>query len=470
MIYTLAGALPMASGIILLPFYSDLPVEIFGAMSVYFSFSLLVQILVTYSFDASLYVNYHEFKNQPDKLSAFISSAFILILLISLSTGFLLAIIGNWVFSTFFTEQAILFYPFGILSVAIGIFQSLQKVNNSLLQTQQKPVLFFWFNLLSFGLIAGCTIVGLQLFPESLWGPIAGKLVATLVSAAWVLGFIFRQFGIHFNWRLLKTTFSYNNSTLIYQVQQWVINFFDRPFILLFLPLATLGVYDLGLKCLMALEFVLAGLNATFTPKVLAIAMGQKEKGSTVEINRYYHGLTAVAILLVSASIFVFPFLIEFLFTKPGYQQAVPLLPFLAIIYLFRCMRLYVAIPYSAVKYTKPLPFFYMIVLIFKIGLMYLLIGRYGIYGVIASTWLSYIVEIIILYLGIKNKFAFKINFAKMVIAPLSVSIMILTLEPFFGQAYQNVLHGFYVMVATGVLIWAFRNEIKVFRFSKLLN
>lgn len=461
----------MASAIILLPFYGEyLSPEAMGALSIYFGFSLLVQILVTYSFDASLYINYHEFKNEPAKLSSFISSAFILILLISLITGLLLAFIGDWFFSKMFTKDDILFYPFGLLSVATGIFQALQKVNNTLLQTQQKPTLFLWFNLLSFSLIAGFTIVGLYLFPESLWGPIAGRLVATLISAAWVLGFIFRQFGFYFNWQLLKTTFAFNNSTLVYQVQQWVINFFDRPFILLFLPLATLGVYDLALKCLMAVEFVLVGLNSTFTPKVLGIALAQKEKGSTIEINRYYHGLTAVAMLLVSASIFIFPWVIEIFFKKPGYQQAVPLLPYVAIIYLFRCMRLYVAIPYPALKYTKPLPVFYLVVLLVKVGLMYLLIGRYGIYGVIVSTWLSYILEIIILYFGIRKKFTFKINFAKMVVAPLSLAILILILEPIFGQAYQNALHGFYMMVTVVMLAWAFRNESKVFQLTKIFK
>ena len=147
----------MASAIILLPFYSKLPVSIFGALAIYFSFSLLVQIIVTYSFDSSLYINFHEFKNDPKKLSSFISSAFLFILLISTVTGLILAFIGDWVFAHVFSKEEILFFPFGTLSVATGIFQALLKVNNSLLQTQEKPILFLWANLLSFSLIASLT-------------------------------------------------------------------------------------------------------------------------------------------------------------------------------------------------------------------------------------------------------------------------------------------------------------------------
>jgi O-antigen/teichoic acid export membrane protein len=453
--------MPMASAIILLPFYSKLPVEVFGALSIYFSFSLLVQILVAYSFDASFYINYHEFKNEPTKLAAFISSAFILILMVSLGSGLVLSILGNWIFSMVFTRQEILFYPFGLLSVATGIFQALQKVNNSLLQTQQKPTLFFWSNLLSFSMIAGFTIIGLYLFPESLWGPIGGRLVAMVISAAWVLYLIFQRFGFHFDWELLKTTLPFNNTSLIYQVQQWFINFFDRPFILLFLPLATLGVYDLALKCLMAIEFIISGLNSTIHPKALGMMAAQEKMGSTIEINRYYHGLTAMAMLLVASSIFVFPWIIKIFFARPGYHEAIPLLPFLAIIYLFRCLRLLVAAPYSALKYSKPLPIIYLIVLLIKLGAMYLLVEQFGIYGIIASTVVSNVIEILILYLVIRKKFAFRINIAKMIMAPLSLAIMILVFEPIFGMQYGNWLHGFYMLIAGGMLGWVYRNEIK---------
>ncbi len=306
----------MASAIILLPFYSKLPVEIFGALSIYFSVSLLVQIFVTYSFDSSLYINFHDYKQDPKKLKAFISSAFIFILLLSLISGLTLAFLGNWIFTSLFKEEEILFYPFGLLSVATGIFQALLKVNNSLLQTQEKPTVFLLSNVLSFSLIAGLTIAGLYLFPESLWGPIGGKLIASLLSGAWVLSYIFRQFGFHFIWQLLKTTFSFNNTSVIYQLQQWFINYYDRFFLLLFISIGSLGVYDLALKCMLAIEFVLTGLNSSFYPKVLGIVAMQKEKHNTIETNRYYHGLTAMAMLLVSASIFVFPIIIEFVFTK----------------------------------------------------------------------------------------------------------------------------------------------------------
>ena len=76
MMYTISGALPMAAAIILLPFYLTLPTEIYGAYALYLAFSVLVQILTTYSFDTGIYVFYHDFKKDPDKLNLYISSVF----------------------------------------------------------------------------------------------------------------------------------------------------------------------------------------------------------------------------------------------------------------------------------------------------------------------------------------------------------------------------------------------------------
>ncbi len=115
------------------------------------------------------------------------------------------------------------------------------------------------------------------------------------------------------------------------------------------------------------IELSVSGFNSSFFPKVLGIVALQTEKKTTPEINRYYNGLTAVTILLVGLCIFCFPLLITLLVTKTGYLAAVPLrIPFLAVTYLLRAMRFYVAMPYGALKYAKPLPMFYLVIVSIK--------------------------------------------------------------------------------------------------------
>ncbi len=471
-VYTVAGALPMASAIILLPFYVGyLPTQVYGALSLYLAFSLFVQILVAYSFDSSTYIHYHEYKGDFKKLSAFISSAFVFMLLIGVAVGIVLVVLGDLLFDLIFEDQRISFYPFGLMSVAIGIFQALFRVYSNILQSRERPVLFLRSNLLLFMLIAGLTIAGLYVFPETLIGPVGGRMVASLVVACWALYRIFGEFGFHFNYTLLKSTFGFNHYAFIYQIQQWVINYIDRFLMLFFLPLSSIGVYDFAIKCLIVIEFIMNGLHSSFYPKVVSVITAQSVKGSTPELNRYYHGLTAVVMIMVCAGIFVLPFLINFQFdNNKGYHEAVQYFPFIAIVLVIKSMRLYFSAPYGILKFTKPLPLIYTVISVIKIGGILLLVTPFGIYGIIASTLISTAIEILLLEYVLQKRFRFEYNRFKIIIAPLVLFLVVLLFEPTLGRSHPLLIHLMYIAIVGGFLLWVYRNELKLLNFTKMLR
>lgn len=471
-IYTIAGALPMASAIILLPVYVKyLPTDVYGELALYMSFALLVQILVTYSFDTSIYNYFHDFKHNEKQVRIFISSVFSFILVVSLVAVVIFSLVGGWVFAN--VSKNMTFYPYGMLSVVTGVFQAVFKVNNSLQQTQEKATSFLVNNLISFSLIAAFTIVGLTFFPNALIGPIAGRLIAVAISGVWVLISIYRQHGVHLDLPLIKSTFDYNHPSLLYQIMQWVNLTFDRYLLAPFINLTAVGVYDFASKCLQAVDFILAGLYSSFFPKVLGITALQKEKKMTTEINRYYNGLTAVTILMVTLSIFAMPIALRFLiqwFGKTQYLEVIRWIPFIGVTYLLRSMRYYVALPYAALKYSKPLPFFYLLIVSSKILGMILLIPRYGIQGVIIATWIGYGVEIVTLYFGASKKFEIVFNVFKLVVAPAVLAIVIIILEPLLAKEQETLVHAGYILLGLALLTWAYRNEVKVFQWSKILK
>jgi O-antigen/teichoic acid export membrane protein len=455
----------MASQIILLPFYLNyLSPAMLGVFSIYTGFSLLVQIFATYSFDSSIYTFFHDYKNDPRKLNIFLSSSFNFILIVGLVISLILSFVGPWIFDQLFSNGRISFYPYGFVSVFSGIFQAPFKVNSSLLQTQEKSTEFLKSNVILFFLIALFTIVGLILFPNTMIGPVVGRLIAVAMSGFWVLRRIYNQFGFHFDFVLIRKTFGFNHPSLLYQIPQWFNNYYDRILMTRYLPMSQIGVYDLAVKCLNGLELILIGFNGSFYPKVLGIVVLQKEKQSTQEINRYYNGLSAVAIILVMFGILVLPWVIEllvFFMGKTDYLLVLPIIPLIAVTYLVRSFRLYSAMPYAALKHMKPLPVYYTIVIIVKLGLMALLLQRFGIIGAIYSTWIGYLFEILILYFGIQKKFVFNFNKVKLIIAPSIVGLVIIISELNIRNVNSNLLHAGYSVLAGLVLWWSYRNELK---------
>src|SRR5690606_29714485 len=111
------------------------------------------------------------------------------------------------------TDINISFFPFGLMAIITGVCQSLFKVHNSLLQTSEKPSVFFWSNLLSFSFIALFTVAGLMLFSDPLIGPVGGRMLAGIASAIWVLGRIFSIYPLRYNFRILRNALDFNKST-----------------------------------------------------------------------------------------------------------------------------------------------------------------------------------------------------------------------------------------------------------------
>jgi O-antigen/teichoic acid export membrane protein len=439
-----------------------LSTEVYGALQIYLAFSLLVQILVTFSFDTSVYIHFHEFKNDPKKLATFVSSAFIFMVLIGVVIAVFFMITGDVIFKLVLPEKNISFFPYGIASAGAGALQALLKVHSSLLQTREKPETFFWSNVLSFTMIAAFTIVGLELFPNSLMGPIVGRLLAAGVTGLWVGVRIFREFGVQYDFGWLKSSFGFNTYTYIYQLLQWTINYFDRVVMLLVLSLADVGIYVFTTQCLIALELLMNGLHSSFYPKVVSTVMEQSEKESSPSINRYYHGLTAIIMLSACLGIFFLPWLIETFVRKKDYLESMPYLPYLATIYFFRTMRLFFTVPYGILKYTKPLPIVYLVVVALKIVLMLLLMPSLNVYGVVIASLVSSVLEIILLRFSIRDMFKFRFNFFKIVGAPMMLFLIIVTLEPIYGQTFPYLMHASYLVSCAGLLWWAYRKEIQL--------
>jgi O-antigen/teichoic acid export membrane protein len=465
----------MASALILLPFYVGLlSTSDFGALSIYFAFSYFIQLLTTYSFDTSLYIHFHEYKNDTTKLSAFSSSAFVFMLFIGLAAALLFSLFGDLLFRNVFTDESISFFPYGLMTACTGIFQALFRVHGNLLQSREKPETYLWSNLLSFALIAVATIAGLKAYPDTLMGPVGGRLLGALAGGVWALSRIFREFGVHFDFLLIRSSFSFNFYTFLYQFLQWVINYFDRIFMVFFLTLAQIGVYDFALKCLLIIEFILNGLHNSFYPRVVSTIMAQETKESSPEINRYYHGFIAVIMVLICSCILVFPWVIEgFLENfgkKPGYQEAVQYLPYISLIYLFRAIRLFYAAPYGILKYTKPLSGIYLIVSVIKISLMWMMIERFGVFGVIGASFVAAVAEIVLLRSAVRTRFAFHYNIVKILVAPGIIFVMILIMEPLLGDTLPNVIHLFYLVSSLVLLGWVYRREIRLMDPLRILR
>src|SRR6218665_223826 len=467
-LYTLSGALPMASAFLLLPFYlKHLTPSVYGEFSICLACSVFVQTIVVYSFDSSVYIHYHDFKNQPDKLRAFLSSAFIFMCLLGVGVAGVSFFLGDILLHRVFPEYAAQFYPFGLFAVVTGVFQALFKVYINLLQTSEKPAVFVMANLLLFTAITASAIGGLTAFPNTLTGPVLGRMAAYSLGVGWVLYSVALKFGVSFDYALLKTTFSFTRNLYLHQLQQWVINYFDRFLVLFYLSSSDVGVYDFAAKCGLAIELVVNGLSGAFYPQVVSAVMKQEKKRFTVELNRYYYLLTLVVMFAVCGGVFIVPVMSHFVPVKKGYGESFAILPFIAVIYLLRTIRLYFSAPFGLLKISKPLPLIYLPGTLLKIGIIVLFIRPWGVKSVIVGTMAGCLFDILLLRSYWNGKFDFAFNSFKLIISPLLLFGAILIFESMMGGVNQWMLHLGYLALALATALWGYRQEIKILTATK---
>jgi hypothetical protein len=95
---------------------------------------------------------------------------------------------------------------------------------------------------------------------------------------------------------------------------------------------------------------------------------------------------------------------------------------------------------------------------------MYLFTAYYGLLAIIAATLITYLIEILLLYIGIRNIFKIKLNNFKMIFAPMTIALLILTGETIIRTLNLSYtwIHPIYIFVSVILLIWFYRNELLI--------
>ncbi|MDD4215157.1 MAG: oligosaccharide flippase family protein, partial [Bacteroidales bacterium] len=230
-IYSFIGALPLASSIILLPFYTNyLSTSDFGIFSLFLGFTALVQILVNLTIDQYLVYSYYDSKDNFQKVKEIVGTSVAILLVWGAFVSLIFYLFGSSIFdlyNTYLTKETkeIKFFPYGFFCVLTAVFNSLFQSYKGLLIAQQKPIQYFWFNISNFFLTVGISLGGLFLYPYTLVGPMYGRLlsgVAIFILA--LLSFII-NFGLTFQKKLLKNIYKFCFPLFFNSNVIWVIGY-----------------------------------------------------------------------------------------------------------------------------------------------------------------------------------------------------------------------------------------------------
>jgi O-antigen/teichoic acid export membrane protein len=464
-IFSVIGALPLASSIILLPFYTNmLTTDQFGVLALYITLTVIMQVLVNFSLEQYVGIHWIDFQKNVQKAKENVGTVVSLLFIIGIVFLVIFIISGKSLFSSFsaFTRNktSLEFYPWGFMSLLTAIFNSLFKSYTTLLIYQQRSIRFFWLNIFNFVLTIGLSLSILFYHPFSLAGPMYGRLLSGLGIFLMALFFFVKEFGISFHKKLLKGIAVFCFPLLVYSILSWIAGNVDRYIIAYFLKASDVGVFVFAIQCTLLLDFFQSGLSSSIYPKVYNIWKEKNINYGTIEVNRYFNGFTAITLLIIPALVITLPLAIPVVVKNKDFYLTFNFLAILFAGYALSGLRAYFWAPLLYFKRTKALPKIFLFSAVFQIFAGIGLIYYFGLIGAVWANFLVKPIQIIFIYLESRKVFDYKFNRWKLVYLPMMFIAVVLLSESLATNKTRLFLEAGQFVIAVSMVFLVYRKEV----------
>ncbi|KAB2872212.1 MAG: oligosaccharide flippase family protein [Bacteroidales bacterium] len=473
-IYTVVGSLPLASSILLLPFYGNsslLSTSDFGLLAIYIILSELARILFTFSADNFLGINYIHYNTDKNTLQRFIGTSTIFILLYGLAMVLLFSALGNSIINILYSEKSINYYPFGFISIITGFFNGVFKSYTTLLVFREKPRPYFWSNLIHFIAVIGISVSGLYLLPLSLNGPIWGRFIGALITFIWAVVYLTNESKLKYDSSILKRLLHYSAPLYIYSILYWVVANIDRYFILGLMSESYVAIFDFAIKMTLVIEFLQNGLSSAINPKVFKI---WKENGDNpqgdININKYFHVFALINIFSVPILYLSIPLLVPIVVNNQDLYQSFNLLPVLFAGMIVRVWYYYLIAPIFYFKKTKILPIVFSVSALFQILTTYFGLKYFNIEGAVWANFLTKILQVVLLSVFVTRFYMFRVNAKKFILFPALYILLLLVSEILFKHVNLYLINILHLIILTILGYYIFRKEIRVSQIVKIFK
>ena len=464
-IYSVIGALPLVSGIVLLPFYANmLTTAQFGALFLYIAFTGIMQLLVNFSLDQYLGTHWVDFKDDVEKARENVGTVVSLLLVSGLLFMVVLSFSGGTLFASYSSltgnKTNLEFYPWGFMSLLTAIFNSLFRSYLALLIYQQRPERFFWLNIFNFVLTIGISLSILFYKPFSLAGPMYGRLLSGVGIFVLALYYFIKEYGISFHVKLLKGMAVFCFPLFVYFILTWLAGNVDRYIVGYFLSAKDVGIFVFALQGTLLLEFFQSGLAYAIYPKIYAIWKEKNLNYGTTEVNRYFNGFTAIILLSIPVLVIGLPVIIPVVVKNKDYYLTYPFFAILFAGYALSGLRSYFWAPLMYFKKTKALPRIFLFSTIFQVAATIALIYYYGLIGAVWANFLVKPVQVLLMYLESRKVFDYRFNLWKLVYLPVIFIALVVISELVASPGTRLLYELGQLVIAVAMVLVVYRNEL----------
>lgn len=459
--YTVIGSLPFLSALVLLPFYSNqLSTADFGLLNVYISLAILAQVLTTLGVDQYIPVLVNNPDYSSEEKKKLLSHAYGFQLIYGLLFALVLMVLGKFILGFIYSDETLSFWPYGALSVLTGFFNGYFRTQTTLLTFEENVKTYAVFNVINFILTIVLSLVFLDLYGASIYGPLLGRLLSGVLIFLLSLFYQMRHAPPAAATSGMKEVMSIGLIMFVYSLMMWVLNYIDRFVLTGWCSLEDVAIYDFCTKCLLPLEFMQMGLSGFLLPRLYKSFNGNFTNPSMSKANTLLHSFMVATVIGLIGTMVIIPLIGPVFIKNTALFDSFELMGVMGVGYLVRGLF----ILYMGVLMLRKEPktlvksLFYSSVV--QIALLVSLVSLYGLYGAIIALALGKIVAVVLLRMEIKSRIVLAINPYKLIVYPALVAGLLVL------SYFVQVELGYYTTIGiVGILClflswFFFRNDI----------
>lgn len=395
-VYLLTSIISQLINILLIPIYTNnLTTAEFGQYNIISSVQSLLSILITLGIFSGLCRFFNEYQDKNNLKNVALT--------FSIFWGSICIIIG----SIFSENIANLAFEGDTLGSAYVIYIIINSVICCIISIYQSYFSMEFKALKSSIIVLGqvtlmllSTYVFLEIFKSGIIGVLRAQLITYILVLTVVLILDMKNIRLCFQKKKLGQMLRYGLGLAPGQVSAWVLTLVDRYFIKGMINLSAVGIYSMGYKIGMLIEpLFLNPFRNAFTPYKLSV---YKEKHGKEKIRNLFNYFNFIGWLVILALSIYSDILIKILSTKE-YNDAYKIVFIIAFSYFLWGLGEFYALGLHIANKMLLNSVVVTICAALNVGLNFVLIPVFGIYGAAISTTMAYLsANIFYYYIGKK--------------------------------------------------------------------
>lgn len=232
----------------------------------------------------------------------------------------------------------------------------------------------------------------------------------------------------------------------------WALSMSDRLFLGRYVTGTELGYYAIANKMANLVHVAMAPVYMAWTPLALAMQHEPDAKRRYISVSRYL----VAGVMCIGLGVGLFATEILIILTRPAYLPAAPYVGFLTYVPILSGFGVVLSTGAMMGKQLLSMSGSVAIGAVINLGLNFLLIPRFGVWGATASTVISYAAIQIILYLWVQRQYPIDYPTGRMVSAlALTLVILIIGLDvpPLYFPLRIALKLALYLLFPAGLLV-----------------